>query len=458
MTGHSPSRSIRAGVAFCPEDRKAEGSFGELSVRENIVMALQSKRGWLRLLSRGEQEKLADEMIKTLAISTPDAEKPVGQLSGGNQQKVLLARSLVSGPRVLILDEPTRGIDVGAHAEIVSLIRKLCGAGAGAAGRLLRARRTGRGQRPGRGAARSPQDRRNLRRGHHPRQRHPYDRRHAVMTQTPIATDTKQSSLAATLRAIAAHKVVWPLAALALIFFIDFLISPNFFSIRIVEGRLFGSVIDIFYRAVPTAMVALGMAVVIGTKGIDLSVGSIIAIGGAVITWRIHAGDPHLLILFWALGVGLLCGLWNGFLVAVLDIQPIIATLILMVSGRGIGLMINLLYGGTNPSYTSALLQGISTGHIAFIPTRLLVFAVGLRRAVGAVAPHRARHVPRVGRRQREGGLPDRHQRAADHLLRLYHLRSHRRRGRRDPLPPTPTPRIRSASAATSSSTRSWRW
>jgi simple sugar transport system permease protein len=194
------------------------------------------------------------------------------------------------------------------------------------------------------------------------------------MTQSPIATKTKPFSLGATLRAVAAHKVVWPLAALAVIFFIDFLISPDFFSIRIVEGRLFGSVIDVFYRAVPTAMVALGMAVVIGTAGIDLSVGSVIAIGGAVITWRIHAGDPHLLILFWALGVGLLCGLWNGFLVAVLDIQPIIATLILMVSGRGIGLMINLLYGGTNPSYTSALLQGLSTGHIAFIPTRLLVF------------------------------------------------------------------------------------
>ena len=194
------------------------------------------------------------------------------------------------------------------------------------------------------------------------------------MRHTPITTTTKQSSLSATLVAIARHRAVWPLAALALILIIDFIISPNFFSIRIVEGRLFGSVIDILYRGVPTAMVALGMAVVISTGGIDLSVGSIIAIGGAVITWRIHAGDPHILILFWALGVGLLCGLWNGFLVAALEIQPIIATLILMVSGRGIGLMINLLYGGTNPSYTSALLQGISTGHIAFIPTRLLVF------------------------------------------------------------------------------------
>jgi simple sugar transport system permease protein len=191
-----------------------------------------------------------------------------------------------------------------------------------------------------------------------------------------MTTHTKPFSLGAALRAIASHKVVWPLAALALIFLIDFIISPNFFNIRMVEGRLFGSVIDVFYRAVPTAIVALGMAVVIGTKGIDLSVGSVIAIGGAVITWRIHAGDPHILILFWTLGVGLLCGVWNGFLVAALDIQPIIATLILMVSGRGIGLMINLLYGGTNPSFTSPLLQGLSTGHVAFIPTRLVVFLV----------------------------------------------------------------------------------
>ena len=123
---HSPRQSLRHGIGFCPEDRKAEGLIGELSVRENIVLALQAKRGWLRRLSRDEQERLADEMIRALAIATPDAEKPVGQLSGGNQQKVVLARWLVSEPRILILDEPTRGIDVGAHAEVVALIRRLC--------------------------------------------------------------------------------------------------------------------------------------------------------------------------------------------------------------------------------------------------------------------------------------------------------------------------------------------
>ncbi len=171
-------------------------------------------------------------------------------------------------------------------------------------------------------------------------------------------------------------RAVWPLLALAVIFVIDGIVSPNFFHIRIVEGRLFGNLIDILYRAVPASLFALGMAVVIGTKGIDLSVGSIAAISGAVIAWRIQMGDPHGLILIWALVAAMICGAWNGMLVAVLGIQPIIATLILMVSGRGVGMLINLLYGGTNPSFESALLQGMSTGSIWFIPTRLFLFAV----------------------------------------------------------------------------------
>lgn len=178
------------------------------------------------------------------------------------------------------------------------------------------------------------------------------------------------------LRAIAGHRAVWPIVALALILIVDGIISPGFFHIRIVEGRLFGNLIDILYRAVPTGLVALGMAVVIGTKGIDLSVGAIIAIVGAVISWRIHAGDPHWVVLLIALGTGLVCGLWNGLLVAVLDIPPIIATLILMTSGRGVGLMINLIYGGTNPSFTSPLLQGLSVGHLGLLPTRIVLFAV----------------------------------------------------------------------------------
>jgi len=126
---HSPRHAVSLGFGFCPEDRKHEGLVAELTVRENIILALQTKRGMLARLPYAEQQRLAEEMIKALAIATPDAEKPVGQLSGGNQQKVILARWLVSRPRLLILDEPTRGIDVGAHAEIVAMIRRLSAEG-----------------------------------------------------------------------------------------------------------------------------------------------------------------------------------------------------------------------------------------------------------------------------------------------------------------------------------------
>lgn len=121
----SPRQAIQYGFGLCPEDRKVEGIIGDLSVRENIILALQAKMGWFNYLSRQKQDELAEQMIKALSIATSSAEKPVKELSGGNQQKVILARWLVSNPEFLILDEPTRGIDVGAHAEIIQIIKKL---------------------------------------------------------------------------------------------------------------------------------------------------------------------------------------------------------------------------------------------------------------------------------------------------------------------------------------------
>jgi simple sugar transport system ATP-binding protein len=125
----SPRKAIRHGFGLCPEDRKVEGIIGDLSVRENIILALQAKMGWFNYLSRQKQNELANDMIKALSIATPHAEKPVKELSGGNQQKVILARWLVSNPEFLILDEPTRGIDVGAHAEIIQIIKQLANEG-----------------------------------------------------------------------------------------------------------------------------------------------------------------------------------------------------------------------------------------------------------------------------------------------------------------------------------------
>ena len=129
LTFNSPRNAILHGFALCPEDRKAEGIIGDLTVRENIILALQAKRGWHRYLPRKKQEELAEGMIRALHIATPDSQKVVRELSGGNQQKVILARWLVSEPEFLILDEPTRGIDIGAHAEVISIIKDLCAKG-----------------------------------------------------------------------------------------------------------------------------------------------------------------------------------------------------------------------------------------------------------------------------------------------------------------------------------------
>ncbi len=121
----SPRAAVQLGLAFCSEDRKVEGILPNLSVRQNIIVALQAKQGAWDTLSRAEQNHLAAHYITSLRIKTSSTETPIKNLSGGNQQKVLLARWLATQPALIILDEPTRGIDIGAKAEIEALITKL---------------------------------------------------------------------------------------------------------------------------------------------------------------------------------------------------------------------------------------------------------------------------------------------------------------------------------------------
>jgi simple sugar transport system ATP-binding protein len=120
---------MKQGMAYLPEDRKADGIIADLSVRENIIIALQARHGLLNRLTRKEMETYADEYIKLLNIKTANMETPIRSLSGGNQQKVILARWLLTNPEFMILDEPTRGIDVGTKTEIQKLIIKLAGEG-----------------------------------------------------------------------------------------------------------------------------------------------------------------------------------------------------------------------------------------------------------------------------------------------------------------------------------------
>ena len=121
----NPREAIALKFALCPEDRKTDGIVGDLSVRENIILALQARSGWLRTLKRAQVQQLAEHYVRALDIRLASLDMPIRLLSGGNQQKVLLARWLATEPDFLILDEPTRGIDVGAHAEIISLIEEL---------------------------------------------------------------------------------------------------------------------------------------------------------------------------------------------------------------------------------------------------------------------------------------------------------------------------------------------
>ena len=116
-----PLTSMNEGMAYLPEDRKNEGIIADLSVRENLIMALQAKRGMFRLLSRKQQEEYTDKYIEMLQIKTASRETPIKSLSGGNQQKVIIGRWLLTNPDFLILDEPTRGIDVGTKTEILKL-------------------------------------------------------------------------------------------------------------------------------------------------------------------------------------------------------------------------------------------------------------------------------------------------------------------------------------------------
>jgi simple sugar transport system permease protein len=168
-------------------------------------------------------------------------------------------------------------------------------------------------------------------------------------------------------------RTFWTVIALIIILIANRLISANFFSIRLVNGRLIGSPINILDGAAPIVMLSIGMTLVIATKGIDLSVGAVMAICSAVavvLINRYEGGSDNILytpafVILIAVGVGALCGLWNGILVAILDIQPIIATLILMIAGRGIAQMITK---GQSPTYTNETLAFMGRGVIYGVP------------------------------------------------------------------------------------------
>ena len=171
--------------------------------------------------------------------------------------------------------------------------------------------------------------------------------------------------------ALGKFRRAWPqLTALILVLVIDWLIFPAFFEVRLVDGRLTGSFIDVLIRGAPVALLALGMAGVIATRGIDLSVGAIMAIAGAVAANSIAGGSPWYIAVLLALLAGLACGLWNGALVAAVGIQPVIATLVLMVAGRGIA---QLITSGQITTFVDPQFAAIANGSVLGVPAPILI-------------------------------------------------------------------------------------
>lgn len=176
------------------------------------------------------------------------------------------------------------------------------------------------------------------------------------------------------------HQLLWPVLAIVVMLVIDVIANPSFLDVRIQDGHLYGNVIDIARNSAPVMLVALGMTLVIATRGIDLSVGAVAAIAAAVACTRIvesadeGAASAAILASTTALAVCVLLGVWNGFLVSVLGIQPIIATLVLMVAGRGLAMLIT---DGQITTPTNDTFSNLASGFVLGLPIAFLI-ALGM--------------------------------------------------------------------------------
>jgi simple sugar transport system permease protein len=177
-------------------------------------------------------------------------------------------------------------------------------------------------------------------------------------------------------RKVLSHQLFWPASALVALLVVNVIATPTFFNIRMQDGHLYGSLIDILRNGAPVLLVALGMTLVIATRGIDLSVGAVAAISGAVACVYI-AGSPEqgaastaIVACAIALAVCVGLGLWNGFLVSVLGIQPIIATLVLMTAGRGLAMLVT---DGQITTVNNDAFKRIGAGFVLTVPLSIVI-------------------------------------------------------------------------------------
>ena len=290
----SPRHAIGHRIAFSSENRHAEGIVADLTVGENIALGIQARRGWHRKLRRAEYDAVVTEYIEALGVRPADPNVVVGTLSGGNQQKVLLARWLATAPELIILDEPTRGIDVGAKADIQRKVAELSSQGLSVifiSSELEEVLRLAQ-------RVVVMRDRRRI--GVLELQGRRRGRPHRLHGQ-PGRRERR-------VRRILKHRLFWPVFSLLALIVVNTVARPQFMKITVRDGELYGALIDILRNSAPLMLVALGMTLVIATRGIDLSVGAVMAVSGAVALTIIDGssspGSTGTVLVAIAVGVG----------------------------------------------------------------------------------------------------------------------------------------------------------
>jgi ribose transport system permease protein len=425
----TPAAAIGVGIGFCSEDRKVDGIVPDMSVRENLTLALLPYLARAGVVDREKQVEVVDRFIQRLVIKCSSSDQPIRELSGGNQQKVLLARWLCMNPRLLILDEPTRGIDVGAKAEIQSLIGQLAAEGLGVLMISSEMEEILEGSdrvfvlREGKTVA-------NLEREQISEETimaamadgtaalHQADSSVRASSSLPLTRDGQTAPAAVPVKGddqlvpppiveeegpvpataddrklvpsdhipkvgkVRTRPAAWPwldqlrrrgtlVALLGLILF-NLFFTPHFVSWQTLNVNL--------TQVCTIVMVAVGMTFVIGTAGIDLSVGSLMAISGAL--------APIIFLGKWVpvpLGIGValafivpvivtcLFGWFNGWLITRFRIQPIVGTLILFIAGRGVA---QVLTNGNLQPFTVPSFQFIGLGRPFGIPFQAFLMAL----------------------------------------------------------------------------------
>jgi len=428
FTPKAPANAIAAGIGYCSEDRKFDGIVPDLSVRENLTLALLPLLTRTGIVDENEQAKVVEKFVQRLGIKCASVDQPIRELSGGNQQKVLLARWLCLNPRLLILDEPTRGIDVGAKAEIQSLIAQLAVDGLGVLmissemeevvegsdrvfvlreGRtvaefsgeqideesIMAAMADGTAALHARGATAPATTNGSLTgsgllEGDAPSlPAEPGEMIGQTTTAVPelrppeAAPPTERPAPKAAgvqrFRRLLAKNGT--LVALLLLIVFNVLRTPHFLSWQTLNVNL--------TQVCTIVIVAVGMTLVIGTGGIDLSVGSLMAIAGALaplifLNKSIPPGWGVPLAFVVPVLVSGLFGSFNGWLVTRFRIQPIVATLILFIAGRGIAQVVT---NGNLQPFTMPAFQVIGLARPFGIPLQAILMALIVAIAVCAL-------------------------------------------------------------------------